>query len=692
MAPAQLLQPRSAGTTRRRFRPIAQRLFPGLLATAAIAAEPRPESAITRAEPVVVEESRLTADAAGTTQVRIDGELPTASRSLTNVASRVANLHLSAGGAGSYGDLLSLRGLANTPYFSDPSVALYFDDLPLGSAFTYPVGLFGFATATISRGPQGSAAGRGGEGGLITLTSAEPGARAGGEVRAGLGNFQARSAAVTASSARRAGADVTASAAFTERAGFITNTTLGKPVDDQQSIAAATRVRVRPSAASELTFQFLGSRHRAGAQPLVPAGGPLFSVARGREGATRINFGGGALKGAFDTGIGRLSATTSYTDWSLDPYDNRLVLPPTLDSRILQTQRTWNEEIRLAANPRAPVAWRLGVWWSRTQTHGDVNRALVLGGPTGIPIEISGYALGARSRAVFGEATLGPLAGWRLTPAFRAETTDKAFDRSQRAPGPGHFTGAKSFGAFLPKLSANRSLGAVATASVSIGRGTKPGGWSAYTGNATLAPFAAEHVTGFEAGIDTAFVRQTFRLAARVFDYEIEQLQIERSFNAADYLVVNAPRARSRGGEVELTWRPAAAWSLAATLGVTDITLHEFTDPFTRQNLAGRRAPYAPAYDAQVGATWRDPSGWFAAAELAATGRTFFDESENPLFAARAHTVVAARFGRDLAGWRLSLFGENLGDARYVTLIIPGVRHASPGAPRTFGFEAVKKW
>jgi hypothetical protein len=664
-----------------------------LLATVTLAvAQTKPDPAIARVETVVVEETRLTADAAGTTRVRFDDSAPPATLSLATLAGRVANLHVSAGGANSYGDIFTLRGLANTPYFSDPSVTLYFDDLPLGSSFTYPTGLFGFASATISRGPQGSAFGRGGEGGVIGLASIEPGSQAAGELRADFGNFNARSAALTARSARGAMADASVSLAFNERDGFITNTTLGRRVDDQKSSAASARVRVRPTTASEFTFQFLGSRHRDGAQPLVPLGGPQFSVTRGRDGATNIDFGGGALKGAFDTALGRLTATTSYTDWSLSPYDNRLTLPPTLDSKILQTQRTWNEELRLASAARAEIAWHAGAWWSHGKTNGDVNRGLVIGAPNNIPIEVSSYALASRALAVFGDVNVVPAPGWRVTAAFRAEETKKDFDRSQRVPGVGRFTDAKTFDSFQPKLSASYALSGTTTASASVGLGTKPGGWSAYTGNAALAAFAAERALAFEAGIDTALVNKTVRLAARVFDYEIDNLQIERSFNASDYLVVDAPRARSRGGEVEATWRPVSEWTLAATLGVTDVTLREFTDPFTKKSFAGNRAPYAPGYDANFSATWRGPSGWFAAGEVAATGKTYFDESENSLFASRAHATINARLGYEAAHWRLSLHAENLGDETYAAFIIPGVRHVAPGAPRTYGFEATAKW
>lgn len=389
--------------------------------------------------------------------------------------------------------------------------------------------------------------------------------------------------------------------------------------------------------------------------------------------------------------MGRLTSTTSFTTWKLKPYDNRLVLPPTLDSKIIQNQRTWNEELRLASDPRAEVAWHAGAWFSDGRTTGDVNRGLVL--PFGVvPIEVSSYTLNARTIALFGEATLAPTAGWHLIAGLRAEQTKKDFDRSQRVPSVGRFTAEKSFDAFLPKLSVNYALSADTTASASLSLGTKPGGWSAYTGNASLAAFKAEEATAFETGLDTSFAKKTVTLAARAFVYVIRNYQIERSFNASDYLVVNAPRARAVGGELEATWRPISEWTLTATLGVTDITLREFTDPFTLKSYAGKRAPYAPDYDAHVSATWHGPAGWFAGAEVAATGKTFYDESENSLFASSAHAVINARAGYDTPRWRVSLFGENLGDENYATLIVPGVRHAAPGAPRTWGVEAVVKW
>ncbi|HUR58760.1 MAG TPA: TonB-dependent receptor [Opitutaceae bacterium] len=656
-------------------------------------------------------ETLLSADAAGTTRVQFDSTAPAASRTLATLAERVANLHVSAGRAGSFGDLISLRGLSNTPYFSDPAVTVYFDDLPLGSTFSSPTDLFGFASASVVRGPQGSAFGRGGEGGVILLTSAEPGAMATGELRASVGNFNLRSAAFDVRSASNGPVDMSVSASFLQRDGYIQNRTPGVPADNQLAYSGAARLRFRPSATSEVSLQLLGQRRRDGAQPLVMLNGPTGSLYGEREGSTDIDFGGAALKAAFETSVGRLTSTTSRTEWKLMPYENHLVLPSPLESHIDQSQRVWNEELRLASGPKSLVTWHVGAWFSDEKTDGNVNRTATYfltggffnpltgtltpqGAPVAVPfqIEASKFHLNSRTSALFAEATVPPNIGWTVTAGLRVEETRRDFSRNVRVLLPGRFAAQKSLGAVLPKLSASYAFTNETTASATLSAGWKPGGWSASTGNAALADFRPEKTTALEAGVDTSFADKTVTVAARVFAYRIRDYQIERLFSADDYLVVNARRARSVGAELEGSWRPTPELIFTGSFGCTSVELRSFTDPFTRKNLSGKRAPYAPEYEAHVCAIYRGKNGWFAAAECVAVGKTHFDETGSADGMAGAYRVFNGRIGYEAARWRVSIYGENLGSEEYTTMIIPRVQHAVPGAPRTYGVEAGMKW
>jgi iron complex outermembrane receptor protein len=145
-------------------------------------------------------------------------------------------------------------------------------------------------------------------------------------------------------------------------------------------------------------------------------------------------------------------------------------------------------------------------------------------------------------------------------------------------------------------------------------------------------------------------------------------------------------------GEFELTWRPLGALSVIGTLGVTDVTLRTFSDPYTAENYAGNRAPAVPAYDGSLRAVLSFKPGFFAEAGVSANGRTYYTEGEDLSLGQRAYTLTAARLGYERAGWRLVFYGSNLGNTRYLSAITPGAGHATPGEPRTLGAEVSRKF
>jgi outer membrane receptor protein involved in Fe transport len=192
--------------------------------------------------------------------------------------------------------------------------------------------------------------------------------------------------------------------------------------------------------------------------------------------------------------------------------------------------------------------------------------------------------------------------------------------------------------------------------------------------------------------LQTSLADKSVTLAARAFDYEIRDYQIERSFSATDYFVATAPRARSTGAEIEAKWRLSSPWTVALNAGFTDATLLEFHDPLTGVSYAGDRAPYTPSYTAGISASYRRPEGLFAAGSVAAKGRTYYTESENPTYAQGAYLVASMRAGFESPRWRLTVYVENAAGKGYYTLIIPGVNSGAPGDPRTFGSELAIKF
>jgi iron complex outermembrane receptor protein len=652
-----------------------------LAAPAAVFSQGAQDSVVQTAE-MVVNATYLPSTAAGATRIDLQPDVGPSADAWELLSRGVANLHVSGSGAGGYGGLFSLRGLANTPYFSEPAVTVYFADIPLPSSFTYPTGIFGFNSVAVFRGPMGTEFGRATDGGVVTLAPQDGGSSAG-ELLMGCGSYDSRQIAATARTPAAGKLDVEVDADYDARNGYITNQQLGIRVDDQENENAYARFRLRPAAGDELTFEVLGTRSRDGAQPLVPLGGPLFDVSRPKEGATDLDSLGAALKGSFALpSSATLTTVTSFTDWRMNPYQSLLVLPPPLENEILLEQKSWNEEIRFQTDPLASLRWEVGAWLSKGTTDSGVNRSIL----NLFPIQVSDSVLGDQSSAVFGEAVFAPDKAWRITAGLRAEVDEKNFVRYEHVPTPGlDYVASGRYDALLPRLAADWTVAADSHVEASVALGLRPGGFSSFTENLALSPFAAERSTAYSVGWDTSLAQHAVDVAVRAFYNDISNLQIERSFSQPDYFVATAPRAHSVGGEVEGRWHPSVDWTVGVSAGWSEVRLDTFFDPLTGLNESGDAAPNAPLYNADLEVTYRPGTGWFAAGQLSAVGRTYYDERQSPKYTQNAYALAGLRAGYETARWTLTLYGENLANKGYYELIIPGVNSGNPGAPRNVG-------
>ena len=94
---------------------------------------------------------------------------------LQDLSGLAPNLYSSNADTRGFGDIISMRGNANTMFFSSPSVALYIDDIPSSSVSTYPSDLLSIANLTVHSGPQVTRYGRNAPAGVIEIHSREPG-------------------------------------------------------------------------------------------------------------------------------------------------------------------------------------------------------------------------------------------------------------------------------------------------------------------------------------------------------------------------------------------------------------------------------------------------------------------------------------------------------------------------------------
>jgi iron complex outermembrane receptor protein len=132
--------------------------------------------------------------------------------------------------------------------------------------------------------------------------------------------------------------------------------------------------------------------------------------------------------------------------------------------------------------------------------------------------------------------------------------------------------------------------------------------------------------------------------------------------------------------------------AVRAIAGLTDITLKDFTDPYTGITYSGNRAPYAPSGNAALRIDYHPARGLFCGAGVTWTGKTFYDEQETAGLSQKSYTLLDAVAGYSFGRGDVRLFGHNLTDEEYYSSITPGVSHGTPGAPLNWGGEVNFRW
>jgi len=616
---------------------------------------------------------------------------------LGELAHAAPGLSINDAGARGFGTTTSLRGLANTPFFSDPSVPLYLDGIPYGTSFAVPARLSELSDTYVFRGPQaGLYFGRAGDAGVIDINTPRPGGKLE-NIGFSLGNHGARNAGAYAEYLldRAGDSDLTLSADSTRRDGYVRNTTLNRTVDDRQSLSGMLLAHFRTSAATEIVVHAVGERNRDGAQALVPLGGPLYTVARGKEGESVTDFGAVALGIRHLLPAGLLTASTIYSDWRLSPYSNRLVVFGgfNFDSAIRQTQRTLAEEVRFYG-----TEYSGGLYYADGRAHGAADRVF-----SGFPIERSAYDIHSQSAVWFGRRTFKTANAWLVTSGLRVEHTAKDFTRIETIPGSSTIRRNNDWSAVLPTLEASRELDPSSNVTFTASGGFKPGGYSGYTGRADLAEFGPQRNWSLEASYhhfrnDGTATEGSGYYLVRAYAMQVSGYQIERSFAVPgsftdEYLVVNADEATVLGTELETSWWLTKKVKLSLIGSLCQATLKKFRDPFTGTSYSGNRAPYVPSGNARLRVDYSNgPHGLFAGAGITLTGTTYYDERETAMFAQRTYALIEADFGWHIPRGQVRFYSRNLGDRQYYSSITPGVGHATPGAPLTWGGELTMRW
>ncbi|MEX1667071.1 TonB-dependent receptor [Zhongshania arctica] len=245
---------------------------------------------------------------------------------------------------------------------------------------------------------------------------------------------------------------------------------------------------------------------------------------------------------------------------------------------------------------------------------------------------------------------------------------------------------------------------------------TKSGTYNGFavTGPPTYAE--PESIAAWELGLKTSFLQGTLLFNAAIFDYEIEnqQVQFVSLTTGGSISFENAELANIRGFDFDVTWviAPHLIDGLVLVGGAGWLETAEFTSypnakGYTNnsgitsqdQDFSGNRIPKTPEISGNLALskTWFFDRGELEmAADMYYSEEYFYEPSNREESFEPSYTLWGARLSYLYEPWntRLTLFGRNLTDANPTRGAIGEEfgRQVIPGEPTTYGLRLAWKY
>lgn len=617
------------------------------------------------------------------------------------LADLIPNFSKTDTGIGSFGDVISIRGLTNTPFFSSPSVVQYVDDVPSGNVYSHTASFYGTEKVEILRGAQSTLFGVNSYGGVINIESKRPSDRLESSITSSIADYDTFS--VDGSLMGPLNDENTISyrlgISHYERDGVLNNPFLNIAPDFQDHLSYSGSLYWNPNDNLEISLSASFDDFNDGAHRLTPLGQDPFtlnsdivgsSIQESESMSLRIKNSGES----FD-----FLSVTYGRNWKLNPYHFDLDFSPNpgSESKIFQTQESRGQEFRFSSIEGGTWDWAAGASYADIDITGNTTRSFFIplppefGGGFAPVTTTTDYSLNEESYGLFGQVSYNGIDNVGVHLGLRGDQYDKSINRSAfglSGPVP-NIDESSEYSFISPRAGIDFELSDSSLLYLNSGIAYKPGGYSAFIDDPKLAQFDKEQSWTKEIGLKKRWLDDSVRTNIAIFHNNIDDYQVERSLVATDYAILNAEEARSYGAEIELSAEIFTGVTLEGSFGKTTTELTNYTDPISGANLSGNKAPFVPELDASLAATYTHDTGLFARVELVHQGEVYFNDQNDTSFMENGFTVINATIGyRSESGYELSVFGGNLTDETYYVNITPDLNAGTVGLPQMIGIRA----
>ncbi|MFT4249292.1 MAG: TonB-dependent receptor [Pseudomonas sp.] len=646
--------------------------------------------------------------------------------SVREAATKVPGLSVQDSGPGA--TRLSMRGIYST---GEATTSLYYDETPIsGSVGTTndaggrspELNFFDVERIEALRGPQGTLYGSGSMGGSLRIIFQKPKLdTTEGTVQAGY--FATKGGEPSWSSDLMLNTPLVENvlalrltASKSDQGGYVDNLRYGeKNVDYKNSESARLALRYQPTDTLTLDASVLSQSTDAILSNWSPGSGvdygSMAGMNIGYESHTRIS----NLTVNWDLDWATLTASSSYfkstSVYGVDAtylYENTYALyySNASDYTPIQnyypgTTRNWSNEIRLASNGGGRIDWTAGLFNENRKN--DLYSQYVQGdASTGYVLEPHVISFQRhiddqlKQNAAFGETTWHASDRLDLTAGLRYYRYDKTI--AGYTDIPNKLTSSSSAATALSVVQAEESgwlkkgnaswrFSPTLMAYATVADGMRPGGANQNIPDIddNLRSYKSDHLWNYEAGIKSEWFDRSLSVNVALYQIDWDNMQISATTNPATTggsysFLTNAGKARMRGTEWELVYRPLAGLDLGLNFNYLDAVLTEdqinnYVQSSSTLGKAGDRIPNIPHWNASLSAAYR----WSLSGNLdgmlrldgtyVGTAYTTLRPDDPSRARIGDYTLVNARFGVESASgkWATYLYVNNLTDRVAIT-------------------------
>lgn len=631
---------------------------------------------------------------------------------------------------------IALRGISSAiqGIGGDSPVAIYLDGVYIGrphaALFQFP----DIKRIEVARGPQGTLSGRNSTAGAIDIITVAPSDEFSASARVGYGSNDEFSAQGTLNVPISNDLFFRASVGHRQTEGYQRLASTGKHVNNEDNTVVDAALRYVPN--DRLTIDLRADYSRT----LLPTYARFFSPAIPKYGLSScpidcdiaysnntnskqsVEGGGVGLTVQYDLGFAQLKSISAYRH-SVDATfsDNDLTDYQLSRFQTRNPSDQYSQEFTFSSEGSGPFSWVGGLYYYHESAASNYaiqlfqtdTRSLVISGLA--KINTNSYAAYANLNYALTDA-LTVSAGARYSRETKDFTRiggvgiDNTVSSGTIEPRPTllpQYDLSRTFTYVDPRADIQYKLTPDNFLYASISRGSKSGGFS-FSAQGTADPsFKPEKLTAYEVGSKNMFLRRQLRFNMDGFYYDYTDLQETLTPRPGVRSIYNAASATVKGLEFEMAFKPDAVpgLELTANASILDTNFDKFFVDLSGLgplgaagqcaggtlsaalvcDFSGNKLPRAPNFQGTFTAQYEfsvgDGYSVRPSAQLSYSGRSYYTQNNSKIAgSARPSMLLDAQigFGKEDDSWRLTVWGRNLTDRRFISAAI--IQNLGPSA------------